>query len=81
MGSKTVTPESTANIKPSPARAPIEKLAYRISELSAALGLSRRAIERARCAGKFPEADVHVGRCPLWRVETVRSWLEGGGTR
>jgi hypothetical protein len=81
MSSTTATPESTASVKVSLARPSIEKLAYRITEQSAALGLSRRAIERASYAGKFPEAGVHVGRCPLWRVETVRSWLEGGGTR
>jgi hypothetical protein len=42
MSSTTATPESTASVKVSVARPPIEKLAYRITELSAALGLSRR---------------------------------------
>jgi predicted DNA-binding transcriptional regulator AlpA len=60
-------------------RPPVERLAYRINELSTALGLSRRAIERARVAARFPKADIQVGRCPLWRVETVKAWLEGGG--
>jgi hypothetical protein len=78
MSSTTVTPESTASVKASPARPPVEKLAYRINDLEAALGLSRRAIERARSAGKFPKADRHVGRCPHWCVETIKAWLEGG---
>ena len=81
MSSTTATPESTASVKVSLARPSIEIAAYRITELSAALGLSRRAIERARYTGKFPEVGVHVGRCPLWRVETVRAWLQSGGIR
>jgi hypothetical protein len=56
-----------------------EPLALRLDELAFALGVSRRAIERERSAGHFPEPDLHIGRMPLWRVETVRRWLERGG--
>ena len=57
----------------------IEPLAYRIDELAEALGVSRRAIERERSAGRFPKPDVIIGKMPLWRVETVRAYLERGG--
>jgi hypothetical protein len=56
----------------------IEPLALRLDELAHALGVSRRIIERERSAGRFPQADLHIGRCPLWRIETVKSWLERG---
>jgi predicted DNA-binding transcriptional regulator AlpA len=54
----------------------VERLAYRLDEVADALGMSRRAIERERSAGRFPMADLHVGKAPLWRVETVRDWLD-----
>lgn len=57
----------------------IEPLAYRIDELADALGVSRRAIERERAAGRFPKPDLTIGKMPLWRRETVRSFLERGG--
>jgi predicted DNA-binding transcriptional regulator AlpA len=64
---------SNVNVRP-----PVERLALRIYEVANAVGLSRRAIERAIRARTFPKVDVHVGRCPLWRVETVKAWLEKG---
>jgi predicted DNA-binding transcriptional regulator AlpA len=57
----------------------VERLALRIDEVADSLGMSRRAIERERSAGRFPAADLHVGKAPLWRVETIRDWLENGG--
>jgi hypothetical protein len=57
----------------------IEPLAYRIDELADALGVSRRAIERERAAGRFPKPDLVIGKMPLWGVETVRAFLERGG--
>lgn len=64
------------------ARPPVARLAYRIDELAAALGVSRRIIERERAAGRVPGPDLYIGKCPLWRFETVRDWLHtqrGGG--
>jgi hypothetical protein len=61
------------------ARPRIEPLAYRLDELADALGVSRRAIERERSAGRFPRPDLTIGKMPLWRPETVRSFLERGG--
>jgi predicted DNA-binding transcriptional regulator AlpA len=62
---------------------PIERLTYRIDELADSLGMSRRAIERERSAGRFPRPDLHIGKAPLWRPETIREWLDSrkGGSR
>jgi predicted DNA-binding transcriptional regulator AlpA len=58
---------------------PIERMAYRLDEVAAALGMSRRTIERERSAGRFPPPDLKIGKAPLWRPETIRAWIEGGG--
>jgi predicted DNA-binding transcriptional regulator AlpA len=56
-----------------------ERLALRLDEVAHTLGVSRRAIERERSAGRFPKPDLTIGRMPLWRPETIRAWVEGGG--
>ena len=56
-----------------------ERLALRLDELATLIGISRRSIERERSAGRFPRPDLTVGRMPLWRPETIRAWVEGGG--
>lgn len=55
------------------------RLAYRLDELAAAFGVSRRTVERARARGAFPEPDARLGRVPLWKPSTVAGWLEKGG--
>ena len=55
------------------------RLTLRLDELAAALGVSRRAIERERSAGRFPRPDLTIGRMPLWRPATIRAWVERGG--
>jgi predicted DNA-binding transcriptional regulator AlpA len=63
-----------------PAAAVVERLALRLEEVAAALGVSRRALERERAAGRFPKPDLILGRrMPLWRPETIRRWAEEGG--
>ena len=57
----------------------IEPMTLRIDEVAEALGVSRRIIERERSAGRFPKPDLTIGKMPLWRVESVRSYLERGG--
>lgn len=58
------------------ATVPLEsRLAIRIDELAEALGVSRRALERERAAGRFPPPDLKIGKMPLWRIETIRNWL------
>ncbi len=64
-----------------PLAAVMDRLALRLDELARALGVSRRAIERERSAGRFPRPDLTIGRMPLWRPETIARWLEGGGDR
>jgi hypothetical protein len=61
------------------ARPPVNRLVYRLDELADALGVSRRAIERERAAGRFPRPDLTIGKMPLWNVATVRAYLERGG--
>ena len=68
--------------RPSPSEAPAAptgRLAWRLDELAAALGVSRRSIERARARGAFPRPDARLGRVVLWKPETVAGWLEEGG--
>ena len=43
------------------------------------LSISRRSFERLRSAGKFPQPDLHIGKMPRWRAETVRKWIAAGG--
>jgi predicted DNA-binding transcriptional regulator AlpA len=57
---------------------PIERFALRLDEVARAIGISRRALERERSAGRFPKPDITIGRMPLFRPETIRQWLEGG---
>jgi predicted DNA-binding transcriptional regulator AlpA len=52
------------------------RLALRLDELAAALGISRRTLERERSAGRFPAPDLRIGKMPLWRPETIRAWIE-----
>jgi hypothetical protein len=65
---------------PSPAP-PVERLAYRITEVAAAFGVSRRTIERELAARKFPPADLRIGKCPLWRRSTLLAYAASGGVR
>jgi predicted DNA-binding transcriptional regulator AlpA len=57
-------------------RPSLPRFTYRLDELADSLGMSRRAIERERSAGRFPAPDLHIGKAPLWRPETVRAWLD-----
>ena len=73
---QTPPPADPTHEAPAP---PATRLALRLDEVARALGVSRRAIERERSAGRFPRPDVVIGRMPLWRPETIRQWIEGGG--
>lgn len=57
----------------------LPRLAYRLNEVAAVLGISRRTIERERSAGRFPKPDLVIGKTPLWRLATIDAWLERGG--
>jgi hypothetical protein len=55
------------------------RLTLRLDEVAAALGISRRALERERAAGRFPSPDLVIGKMPLWKPETIRLWIAKGG--
>ena len=57
----------------------IERLAFRLDGIARGLGISRRTLERERSAGRFPPPDVTIGKMPLWKPETIRRWIDGGG--
>jgi predicted DNA-binding transcriptional regulator AlpA len=54
-------------------------ITWRKKAVARALGISERALDRERSAGRFPRPDLVIGRMPLWRPETIRRWVEGGG--
>ncbi|WP_145266411.1 helix-turn-helix transcriptional regulator [Tautonia plasticadhaerens] len=54
-------------------------MTWRLADIAEALGVSRRALERERSAGRLPKPDLTIGRMPLWRPETIRGWIERGG--
>jgi hypothetical protein len=62
-----------------PVAAPVDRLTYRLDALATALGVRRRTLERERSAGRLPRPDLQIGKMPLWRPETIRRWIEGGG--
>src|SRR4051812_31333705 len=65
-------PLTDAPPEPDPTRsvvAPVPRLALRLDEVAAAVGMSRRAIEREKSAGRLPPPDKFIGKCPVWSVE------------
>jgi predicted DNA-binding transcriptional regulator AlpA len=61
---------------------PVDRLAYRIDELEASLGLSKRLIQREVSAGRFPRP-VKCGRASVFPADAIRAYLAGerGGRR
>ena len=57
-----------------------EKLVYSMTEVARFLSVCRRTIERERSAGRFPKPDLHIGKRPLWTRETIRSFIQKGGS-
>jgi hypothetical protein len=73
-------PEAPTDARVRPPAVPIhERLTWGLDDLSALTGLSRRTLERERSAGRLPPPDLRVGKRVLWKPETVRAWIEGGG--
>jgi hypothetical protein len=50
-----------------------------LDDLAVILKCSRRWIERERSAGRIPKPDIQLGKCPRWRVETIRRWIGRSG--
>jgi len=65
--------------RPPKASEPVARVTYSLDDWAKALGVSRRVIERERSAGRLPKPDLFLGRIPLWKIETVRGFLERGG--
>ncbi len=74
--SATIADLGEAPAFPAPVR-----LTYRLAELAKSFGISRRTLERERSAGRFPRPDLTIGKAPLWKPETIRRWIDGGGHR
>jgi hypothetical protein len=72
------TERSSVADRPEALPAPF-RLAYRLDEVAAALGVCRRLIELERSAGRFPPPDLAIGRAPLWTRETLTAWIAKGG--
>lgn len=64
--------------------APIEPL-IGIDDLAGILSVCRRKVESMRSSGRLPKPDLHLGRLPRWKPETIRRWIdalaEGRGGR
>lgn len=57
------------------------RLTYRLEEIPAMLGISRRLLDAERAAGRFPAPDLRMGRVPLWSLATLQAWVERRGGR
>jgi hypothetical protein len=54
-------------------------LTYRLDDVAAGFGVSRRLIERERAAGRFPAPSLRIGKVPLWTRECLVAWIAEGG--
>ena len=76
-GSSDIVTDATQPIKSGPEL----RLTYRLDEVAASFGVSRRTIERERAARRFPQPDLRIGKTPLWTRDTLTRWVAEGGAR
>ena len=57
---------------------PVARITLRLDEVADAVGVSRRVLERERAAGRMPKPDMRIGKMPLWRPETIYTWINSG---
>jgi predicted DNA-binding transcriptional regulator AlpA len=57
---------------------PVARITLRLDEVAEAVGVSRRVLERERAAGRMPKPDIRIGKMPLWRPETIYTWINPG---
>jgi len=63
-------------------KAPAVEPLLTIATIADRLACGRRTVERLRASGKLPPPDLHIGRRPRWRPETIRAWInQAGGDR
>lgn len=65
---------SNAKVKPA-------RIVYDRSEIRALLGVSDPFLRRLVASGEFPEPDVRLGKRDHWKTETVKRWIESGGSK
>jgi len=53
-----------------------EPLLLTLDRIARSLSVSRRSVERLRCAGKFPKPDARIGNRSLWRPATIQTWID-----
>jgi predicted DNA-binding transcriptional regulator AlpA len=71
MASASSRPASTA----STVATSIDPLLAQV-DLCRVLVTSQRTIDRLRASGRLPRPDLHIGRSPRWRPDTIRSWID-----
>ncbi len=79
MSRRVPSLSATPPAPPPPGGVPILEPLLSVDGLARILNGSRRTIERLRAAGKLPRPDLYLGKCPRWKPETIRAWIEGGG--
>jgi predicted DNA-binding transcriptional regulator AlpA len=62
------------------ATTPPAKLLHTRAEVLALLGVSTPSLNRWIAAGQFPPPDVMLGTKRAWKVETIKRWIDAGGT-
>lgn len=55
-------------------RPAVDRMTLRLDELEAALGVSKRLIQKEISAGQFPKP-LKIGRVSVWPVEVLREFL------
>lgn len=49
-----------------------------IEQIAARLGVKPATVRQYHHRGDMPPADEHVGRSPVWKVETIDGWERPG---
>ena len=57
-----------------------DRIVYRYNDLARKLGVCTRTLDRERSAGRFPQPDQRIGRCLLYKPQTIQAWLNGQKT-
>lgn len=49
---------------------------WSIEDVAFYLGVCRRKVETMKSSGTLPRPDLHIGRLPRWKPETIRRWID-----
>jgi len=61
-------------------KSPPAKLLHSRADVLAMLGVGNTALKQWIASGRFPKPDVWLGTKAAWKPETVRKWIDAGGT-